>query len=53
MNTPDETDIDYDTLYNEFINATRTAARQALIKEKEEREIRDAKETLLELLAYN
>ena len=46
-------DIDLDALYNEFINAAKTAAGQALEKEKEEREIQEAQEILLDLLAHN
>lgn len=46
-------DIDLDALYNEFINAARTATRQALNEEKEEREIQEAQETLLDLLTHN
>ena len=53
MSTPDEADIDFDTLYNEFINAARTAARQALDEEKEEHEIAEAQETPLDLLTHN
>jgi len=44
---------DIDALYNEFINAARTATRQALDEEKEEREIQEAQETLLDILAHN
>jgi hypothetical protein len=46
-------DIDLDALYNEFINAAKIAAGQALKEEKEEREIQKAQETLLDLLAHN
>ena len=46
-------DIDLDALYNEFINAARTATRQALNEEKEEREIQEAQETLLDILTNN
>jgi hypothetical protein len=46
-------DIDLDALYNEFINAARTATRQALDEEKEEREIQEAQETLLDILTHN
>ena len=53
MSTPDEADIDFDALYNEFINAAQTAAGQALAEEKEEREIAEAHETLLDILAHN
>lgn len=53
MSTPDEADIDFDALYNEFINAAQSAAEQALAEEKEEREIAKARETLLDLLANN
>ena len=51
MTAPNETDIDFDALYDEFINAARTAARQALTEEREEREIAEAQETLLDRLA--
>ena len=53
MSTPNEADIDFDALYNEFINAARTAAGQALTEDKEEREITETRETLLDLLANN
>ena len=46
-------DIDLDALYSEFINAAKIAAGQALEEEKEEREIQEARETLLDLLAHN
>ena len=46
-------DIGLDALYNEFINAAKIAAGQALKEEKEEREIQKAQETLLDLLAHN
>lgn len=46
-------DIDLDSLYNEFINAARTATRQAVDEETEEREIQEARETLLDLLTHN
>ena len=46
-------DIDFDTLYDEFINAARTAAGQALAEEKEEHEIAEPQETLLDLLIHN
>ena len=46
-------DIDLDALYSEFINAAKTAAGQALEEEKEEREIQEAQETLLDLLTRN
>jgi hypothetical protein len=53
MSTPDEADIDFDTLYNEFINAARTAAKQALVEEREERETQEAREELLDLFIHN
>lgn len=53
MTTPNDADIDFDALYNEFIHAARTAAEQALTEEREEREIDEARETLLDLLAHN
>lgn len=53
MSVPDEADTDFDALYNEFINAARTAARQALNEEREEREIAEARETLPTILANN
>lgn len=46
-------DIDLDALYNEFINAAKITAGQALEEEKEEREIQEARQTLLDLLAHN
>ena len=48
MSLPDEADIDFDALYDEFINAARAAAEQALVEQKEEREIAEARETLLD-----
>lgn len=53
MSIPNEADIDFDALYDEFINAARTAARQALTEEREEREIAEAQKTLLDHLAHN
>lgn len=53
MSTPDEADNDFDALYDEFINAARTAAGQALVEEQEERRIQEAREDLLDLLARN
>jgi hypothetical protein len=53
MNTPDEADIDLDALYNEFINAARGAAKQALDEEREEREIQEARQELLDLFTHN
>lgn len=53
MITPDEADIDFDALYDEFINAAQTAARQALTEEREEREIAEAQEALLDHLTHN
>ena len=38
-------DIDLDALYNEFINAAKITAGQALEEEKEEREIQEARQT--------
>lgn len=46
-------DIDFDALYDESINAARAAAGQALTEEKEEREIAEAQETLLDPLIRN
>lgn len=46
-------DADLDALYNEFINAAKTAAGQALKEEKEEREIQEARQTLPDLLTHN
>lgn len=46
-------DINFDALYNEFINAARAAAGQALAEEKEEHEIAEAQETLLDPLTHN
>ena len=46
-------DIDLDALYCEFINAAKIAARQSLEEEKEEREIQEARETLLDPLTHN
>ena len=53
MSTPDEADIDFDALYNEFINAAQTAAGQALAEEREEREIQEARKELLDLFTHN
>lgn len=53
MLAPDEADIDFDALYNEFINAARTAAGQALAEEREEREIQEARQELLDLFTHN
>lgn len=53
MTTPNEADIDFDALYNEFINAAQTAARQTLTEEREEREIAEAQKTLLDHLTHN
>lgn len=53
MGIPDDADIDFDALYNEFINAAQTAAGQALTEEREEREITEAQKALLDLLAHN
>ena len=53
MSAPDEADIDFDALYNEFINAARTAAAQALAEEREEREIAEARKALPTILANN
>ena len=53
MSTPNETDDDLDALYNEFINAARTAARQALAEERGEREITEAQKALLDLFTHN
>ena len=53
MTTPNETDIDFDALYDEFINAARTAARQTLAEEREEREITEAQKALLDHITHN
>ena len=53
MSIPDEADIDLDTLYDEFINAAQTAARQALTEEREEHEIAEAQKALLNHLTHN
>lgn len=45
--------IDLDALYNEFINAAKIAAVQALKEEKEEREIQEARHALPDLLTHN
>lgn len=53
MTAPNEADIDFDALYDEFINAAQTAAGQALAEEREEREIAEAQEALLDHLTHN
>lgn len=53
MFTPDEADTNFDALYNEFINAAQAAARQALNEEREEREIQEARQELLDLFTHN
>lgn len=51
MTALNETDIDFDALYDELINAARTAARQTLAEEREEREIIEIQKALLDRLA--
>lgn len=53
MPAPNEADTDFDALYNEFINAARTTAGQALVEEREEREIQEARNELLDLFIHN
>ena len=53
MTASNETDIDFDALYDEFINAAQTAAGQALTEEREEREITEVQEALLDHLTHN
>lgn len=48
MTTPNEADIDFDALYDEFNNAAQATARQALAEEREEREIAKAAEAARE-----